>query len=113
MTTTKSGKAKARRLQNWTRDKLKYIHDFLTDDDIKCALMGESGADVKLISKIARITVPYDIECKNVEKINVWGAYEQASQHGDMEPLLIIKKNGKKPLAVVDAEHFLYLQART
>ena len=49
MSSTKSGKAKGRRLQNWVRDQLKLIL-YLTDDDLKCALMGEGGADVKLTS---------------------------------------------------------------
>ena len=47
---------------------------------------------------------------KNVEKINIWDAYEQAiANSGDYEPLVVIKKNGKKPLAVVDAEYFISL----
>jgi hypothetical protein len=45
-----------------------------------------------------------------VEKLNIWDAYEQASANcGDYEPLVVIKKNGKKPLAVIDAEYFISL----
>lgn len=106
MSSTKSGKAKGRRLQNWVRDKLMAWLE-LTNDDIKCALMGEGGADIKLISDEAREVFPFDIECKNAEAINVWKAYEQAASHGNLEPLLFIKKNGKKSLAVVDAEFFI------
>ena len=94
MSSTKSGKAKGRRLQNWVRDQLKLIL-YLT------------GADVKLTSDEARKVFPFDIECKNAESVNVWKAYEQASQHGELEPLLIIKKNGKKPLVVLDATYFM------
>jgi|TARA_R110000787_G_scaffold35790_2_gene91686 hypothetical protein len=102
----KSSKAKARVLQNWVRDQLKSRLD-LTDDDVKCALMGEGGSDVKLTSEKSRKSFPFDIECKNAESVNVWRAYEQASGHGDLEPLLILKKNGKKPLVVMDANFFL------
>ena len=53
---------------------------------------------------------PYSIECKNVEKLNVWEAYSQAIENsGDYEPLVVMKKNGKKPLVVVDAEYFVKL----
>ena len=46
---TKSGKAKARKLQDWVRDALYERFEF-TKDDIRCALMGESGEDIKLTS---------------------------------------------------------------
>ena len=64
MTTTRSRKAKGRRLQNWVRDSLRGLFLALTDDDIKVAIMGDRGADVKL-SKKAKKVFPYDIECKN------------------------------------------------
>ncbi len=77
------------------------------EDDIKTAVMGESGEDIKM-ARAAREKVPYSIECKNVEKLNIWEAYEQsASNCGDYEPIVIIKKNGKKPLVVIDAEYFI------
>ena len=43
----RSRKAKGRRLQNWVRDELLSLFTNLSDDDIYCAIMGESGADVK------------------------------------------------------------------
>ena len=60
MTTTRSRKAKGRRLQNWVRDSLRGLFLALTDDDVKVAIMGERGADVKL-SKRAKNVFPYDI----------------------------------------------------
>jgi hypothetical protein len=43
-----------------------------------------------------------------VEKLNLWEAWKQAEANaGGYEPLLIIKRNRQKPLAVVDAEHFI------
>lgn len=61
------------------------------------------------LSPAARNKFPYQTECKNRSKMAVFADYEQASQHGECEPLLIIKMNHKKPLAVVDAEHFFFL----
>jgi hypothetical protein len=40
----------------------------------------------------------------------IYNYYEQAVGHGNSgEPLLIIKMNRQKPLAIVDAEHFIEL----
>ena len=64
MTQIKSRKAKGRKLQNWVRDSLRGLFPTLTDDDIRVAIMGESGADVKLSAKALKL-FPYDIECKN------------------------------------------------
>jgi len=103
-----SAKAKGRALQDWTRKLLMEEFD-IHEDDIKTAVMGESGEDIKM-ARAAREKVPYSIECKNVEKLNVWSAYDQASENcGDYEPLLIMKKNRKKPLVVLDAEAFFNL----
>ena len=69
--------------------------------------MGAGGEDVKQSPK-ARGLTKHSFECKNQERVNVWKAYEQAAANaGGYEPLLIIKRNRQKPLAVVDAEHFI------
>ena len=73
--------------------------------------MGCGGEDVQL-SKAARARFPYTVECKNVEKLNVWGAYEQCQNSVKKKrhrPLLCIKKNRARPLIVVDAAHFFAL----
>ena len=79
------------------------------EDDIKTAVMGESGEDIKM-ARAARDKFPFSIECKNVEKLNVYNAYEQACANaGGNEPIIIMKKNRKKPLVVIDAEAFVQL----
>tara|TARA_R110002050_G_scaffold99404_1_gene206062 strand:+ start:3362 stop:3631 length:270 start_codon:yes stop_codon:yes gene_type:complete len=79
------------------------------EDDIKTAVMGESGEDIKM-ARAAREKFPFSIEAKNVEKLNVWQAYEQAQENsGKYEPIVIMKKNRKKPLVVMDAESFIKL----
>lgn len=103
-----SAKAKGRRLQQWVRDKLIEMLD-VHPEDIESRSMGAGGEDL-IMARAAREKFPHSIECKNVEKLNVWDAYEQATMNsGDYEPLLIMKKNGKKPLAVVDAEYLIRL----
>ena len=39
--------------------------------------MGAGGEDL-IMARAAREKFPFSIECKNVEKLNVWEAYEQA-----------------------------------
>ena len=70
--------------------------------------MGAGGEDVQL-SPAARKLFPYSIECKNLAKIAVFNYYEQAIGHGNYEPLVVIKQNRSRPLAVVDLEHFMEL----
>ncbi len=104
---TKSVKAKGRRLQDWVRNKLIKLAPNLLPEDVRCAIMGESGEDIKLSTK-ARRYFPFKIECKNVERLNIWEAYNQAISHdGIGEPLLIISKNRRTPLAIIDAEYLL------
>ena len=98
-----SAKAKGRILQQWVRDKLITILA-VHPEDIESRSMGAGGEDLIM----ARAARPYSIECKNVQKLNVWEAYEQAKANcGDYEPIVIMKKNNKKPLVVIDAEFFI------
>ena len=103
---TQSAKAKGRKLQQWVRDLI--LESFpLESDDVRSTSMGAGGEDV-LLSPAARRYFPFSIECKNVEKLNVWQAYEQAEANcGDNEPLLVMKKNRKEPLVVMDAGKFM------
>ena len=103
-----SAKAKGRRLQQWVRDKLIEMLE-VHPEDIESRSMGAGGEDL-IMARAARSKFPHSIECKNVEKLNIWEAYEQASANcGDYEPIVIMKKNGKKPLVVVDAEYYIQL----
>ena len=104
---TQSAKAKGRRLQQWIRDQL--IEKLVDEQDVESRSMGASGEDL-IMARDARRKFPYSIECKNVEKVNVWEAYEQAKGNAkNGEPLVIIKRNKSKPLALVDAEYFVKL----
>ena len=82
-------------------------HRNIHPEDIESRSMGAGGEDL-IMALDARQKFPYSIECKNQEKLNVWDAYAQAQANsGDPEPIVFIKKNGKKPLVVIDAEHFI------
>lgn len=108
---TSSAKAKGRKLQqDVMRLLFKYFPD-LEEDDLQSCSMGAQGEDIKM-SPVARRYLPVSIECKNQEKVAVWASYEQAKLNSKKyEPLLVIKRNKSKPLAVVDLEWFLNMMA--
>ena len=106
---TRSAKSKGRRLQNKIKEILLEAFTELEPDDIKSAIMGDSGEDIQL-SPAARKLIPYSIECKNQEKLNIWGALEQAEKNsGDSNPVLIFKRNRSKTYAVLEIEDFINL----
>lgn len=106
---TSSCKAKGRNLQKLIHDLIYEHFPHLEEGDVRSTSMGASGEDL-LLSPAARKALPVSIEAKNQEKVNVWASYEQAKGNaGKYEPLLVIKKNHKKPLAVVDLNYFLSL----
>ena len=101
-----SAKAKGRNLQKWVVQKLIELLG-VHEEDVESRSMGAGGEDV-IMARAARQKFPYSIECKNVEKLNVWNAYEQAKANcGKYEPILVMKKNRKKPLVRIDAEYFI------
>ena len=106
---TRSAKAKGRRLQNKIRDLLLEEFKDLEPDDIRTAIMGETGEDIKL-SPAARRKIPFSFECKNQEKINIWESLNQAEENsGDYPPVLIFKRNRSKTYVTLELEEFLKL----
>ena len=101
-----SAKAKGRRLQQQFRELL--IEELgIHPEDIESRSMGAGGEDL-IMARAAREKFPYSIECKNVEKLNVWEAYKQAEENSiDYEPVVVMKKNNHNTLVVLDAEHFV------
>ena len=103
---TSSAKAKGRKLQQWFANLLVETLN-LDEEDIESRPMGSQGEDI-ILGKQSRQIFSYSVECKNQEAVNVWKAYEQASENcKGYEPLVVIKRNRHKPLVVVDAEHFV------
>ena len=103
---TQSRKAKGRRLQQQFMQLLIEKLD-IDPEDIESRAMGSGGEDL-IMSKAARNKFPYSIECKNQESLNIWKAWDQANGNkGLYEPMIVIKKNGVRPLVVLDAESFL------
>ena len=112
--TARSSKAKGRRLQNYVRDRLReiFIKEWkklprLEDDDIKSQTMGMTGEDI-VMSPAAKKIIPYSFECKNVEKLNIWSALEQAETNCEgRTPVLVFKRNHSKVYVAIELDSWL------
>jgi hypothetical protein len=111
--TVASRKGKGRALQQKVRDMILKVFKHLHPDDVKSTAMGQGGEDVQL-SPAARKVFPYSIECKANKAFSVYKFYEQAQANcpKGSEPIVVIKGNHKKPLVLVNAEHFIKLTKR-
>ena len=110
--TVSSAKAKGRRLQQLVAEKISKLTGipFGKDELIESREMGQSGVDIKLIGE-AREKFPYSVECKAQETWSVHSWIEQAKTNvmPGTEWLLVCKKSGKQPVAVIDLETFFRL----
>lgn len=112
----KSVKAKGRNLQNFVRDKLRkvFVEEWklfpkLENDDIKSQTMGMGGEDI-VLSPIAKKLIPYSFECKNTERLNLWGSLQQCQDNcEDRDPILVFKKNRSKVYTVVEFDTLIKL----
>lgn len=106
MISVKAKKGKGRRLQNFVRDKLV---EELGLSDVRVAIMGERGADVK-VGLAERDLFPFGVECKNTEQLRLWDALAQAESNSEgLMPLLVFKRNRSGVYAVLKFDDFLEL----
>jgi len=109
---TASAKAKGRKLQQFVRDSfINMLKPWgVEPEDVKSTSMGAGGEDVQL-SPFARNLLPVSVECKSHKSMSIYKLYEQAEENaGEHEPLLVVKANHKKPLAVIDFDYYLTLE---
>lgn len=105
---TSSAKAKGRRCAQEVKELiLEYFGEFgLSSDDLVVTSSGDTGEDIKM-SPLARDFLPISIECKNVERLNIWDALSQARSHSEeFEPVLFFRRN-RSPLYVAIEAHIL------
>jgi hypothetical protein len=120
---TSSAKAKGRRLQQQVAADI--VRAFaLEPDDVTSRPSSSPGTDI-LLSPQARSVFPWAVECKNVEKLSLWAAWDQAVANelpvgfAHMEnwcpsrALVIHSRNHRPyPLAILRWSDFLTLQQR-
>lgn len=98
---TSSAKAKGRRLQQRVRDDMRAIAGSRLDPtDIESTTMGLSGVDIILTKAAKDLFGPLAFECKNVEKLNAVGVFEQ--HHAKytakgMVPIMVHSRNHIEP----------------
>lgn len=110
MPSVKSSKAKARRLQDLIRDKVRELFS-LGEKDVRSAIMGEPGVDIKLSHRAMEL-FPYGVEAKAYNKIAVFRWWEQAVINAEKEgltPMLVFKEDRKKPLVALEIDEFFKL----
>lgn len=111
--TTKSAKAKGRRLQQVVCEALFEAMQGLGDlhpDDIQSRTMGVAGEDIVFSPRAKEVIGDLAIECKSVEKLNVVGVYyDNAKKHPQATPVLVHKKTRRSPLVTISLETFLKL----
>lgn len=106
--TPQSRKQKGRKFQQDIRDDIIDIYPELTEHDVRSTSMGAQGTDI-LLSKEARDMLPFAIECKRKESINVHGDFIQAKEHAKKEkllPLLVSKRNRESALVHLEWDVF-------
>ena len=75
-----SAKSKGRRHQQAIAQSIRAAFPHLGADDVVSTSMGAPGEDVRM-SPLARASLPLSLECKNVEKLNVWKCIDQAQSN--------------------------------
>ena len=82
----------------------------LEPDDITSRSMGAAGTDL-LLSPAAKKLIPFDHECKNVERLNFWDAVKQAEANTapGRQPILITHRNGSPIYATVRFDYLVKL----
>ena len=107
-----SAKDKGRRLQKLVCEKISKLLDIPFDNtDDFCLIhsreMGQSGTDIILRGE-AREKFPFDIECKNTEKLQLNKAIKQAENNSEKDNWLIVhKKNRMEPIVILKFDVFL------
>lgn len=107
----KSAKAKGRRLQQQLRDLL--TEAFSLDPElVKCAIMGEKGADVMVLGTTLPDPLHIAWECKAVETFSLYGCWKQTvenAQAAGRRPVLVTRRNNSAAMAVLPLEDLITL----
>jgi len=107
---TRSAKHKGKRLQATVRRAIVERFPHLADEDVQVTIGSEPGPDIKL-SPNARRAFPYSVECKNVERLNIWSALLQteANTREGTAPLLVFSRNRAEPYVAIPLAEFMKL----
>ena len=107
---TRSAKYKGKRLQATVRNAIVQQFPHLANDDVQVTIGSEPGPDIKL-SPRAQSVFPYSVECKNVERLNIWSALSQAQRNtqAGTTALLVFGRNRAEPYVAMQLAEFMHL----
>ena len=110
---SRSSKNKGRRACLETREMLLKYYPELQEKDIVIMPTSVIGEDIKF-SPLAESLIPYSIENKNVEKLNIHKAYDQAVANcpPGRIPVVVYKRNRTNLKISMDFETFLQLTTK-
>jgi len=105
-----SRRKKGQLLQNLVRDKILKNFKHLKKTDVGVPSVGANGPDI-VLSKVAQKLIEHTFETKNQEKMKtIYQWYAQTVRNTKKgSGVLVIKMNGRKPLVVIDLDHFFTL----
>lgn len=109
--TPKSAKQKGRKLQQQLWDLLTEAFN-LNPELVKCAIMGERGADVMVLGTALSDPLHIAWECKAVETFSLYGCWKQTvenAQAAGRRPVLVTRRNNGPALAVLPLEDLITL----
>lgn len=106
---TTSAKAKGRDHQKAVAKAFQEAYG-LTPHDVISTPASVPGVDLWL-SPLAKSVIPFDVECKRVEKLNIWSALDQTqtnTSEGRL-PLLVFRRNRGNTWACLPFDDLLRL----
>ncbi|MBT7252176.1 MAG: hypothetical protein HN875_00400 [Candidatus Nitrosopelagicus sp.] len=100
---------KGRKLQKLVAEKILKTFRHLKKSDVHVAGTGVNGPDL-VLSRIAKRLIPYQFECKAQNRLKtVWQWKRQSEKNTNLDGVVVMKSNGKKPLVVIDMDLFFDL----
>ena len=106
---TKSAKQKGRLGQDAVRQMILDAFPEFTEEDIKTAIMGEKGDDIKL-SPQAKEKIPLAIEVKRRKSFKLlYDFIEQADRKDGRNPVVFLRGDRQPWLVILKADYFMEL----
>jgi len=107
-----SRKAKGRKLQQWTAQKISELTGIPwgKDELIASREGAQAGTDIRLIGKALKL-FPFSVENKFCESwaVHQWIEQAKANQLDGTDWIVIAKRSREKPVVIMDAETFFRL----
>ena len=100
---------KGRKLAKLVADKILKTFRHLKKSDVQVAGTGSNDPDIKL-SRIAARLCCFQFECKAQQRMKtIYKWKKQSEKNTNLDGVVVMKSNGKRPLVVIDMDLFFNL----